>query len=85
MATSANYIDLMFRLTTKDAPCLRINEEYSGLKTNLLENDAGKLERIFQKGRDSFAKHEVRLRELFGLYASEPIVSQRRGAGVSLA
>lgn len=65
MASSANYIHWMFHLTTRDAPCLRINDECVGLKTNLMENNTRKLEQIFQKGRDSFAKHEDRLRQLF--------------------
>jgi predicted acylesterase/phospholipase RssA len=67
MAASANYIAAMFRLATKNMRCLRINGEFSdqGLATNLLENDPKKLERLYQKGRDSFADHEDRLRGLF--------------------
>ncbi|MGA3124069.1 MAG: patatin-like phospholipase family protein [Polyangiaceae bacterium] len=67
MAASANYIASMFRLATKSMPCLRINGEFSdqGLATNLLENNPRKLERIYQSGRESFAVHEDKLRQLF--------------------
>jgi patatin-like phospholipase/acyl hydrolase len=68
MAASANYIAAMFRLATTDMPCLRISDEFSDkeLATNLLEDDTEKLERIYQKGRESFAAHEGKLRQLFG-------------------
>lgn len=49
-----------------DVATVRISETFNEpeMATDFLENDLGKLNRLVQKGRDSFAKNEQRLREI---------------------
>ena len=66
LAASANYVQTAFELLSKDAPYVRISEasHESFLATNLLEHDVAKLRQLEARGRESFAKHEGRLRQL---------------------
>lgn len=59
----------MEQLTTilfKKVPMLRISEAFvePAMATDLLEHDLSKLERLLHKGRTSYAKNELRLKEL---------------------
>jgi hypothetical protein len=51
-----------------DIPCVRINEAYpqKDFETDLLESDPDKLKKLNVLGRESFAKHESALKNLFG-------------------
>jgi predicted acylesterase/phospholipase RssA len=51
----------------RDIAAVRINDTYQQpeMATDLLESDLKKLGMLYQRGRESFAKHEVNLRELF--------------------
>lgn len=49
-----------------DAPTVRINDTFERpeMATDLLESDLGKLNMLYQRGGESFARHEAALREL---------------------
>ncbi len=51
-----------------DIPCVRINEAYpqKDFETDLLESDPDKLKKLNVLGRESFAKHEQSLKDIFG-------------------
>lgn len=51
-----------------DIPCVRINEAYpqKDFETDLLESDPDKLKKLNVLGRESFAKHERSLKDIFG-------------------
>src|SRR5207237_1300727 len=51
-----------------EIPCVRINEAYpqKDFETDLLESDPNKLRKLNALGRESFAKHESALKNLFG-------------------
>jgi len=68
LAASSNYIGKMFELLSKGTSCVRISESFAdaNVATNLLERDVQKLRRIQTKGRESFASHEARLKEVLG-------------------
>ncbi len=54
--------DILFR----EIATVRINDSYPQpeMATDLLESDLKKLGMLYQRGRESFAKHEAKLREL---------------------
>lgn len=54
-----------------DIRAVRINDTYQQpeMATDLMESDLSKLNTLYQRGGDSFAKHEARLRELLDLPA----------------
>jgi predicted patatin/cPLA2 family phospholipase len=56
-----------------DIPAIRINDTYSEpeMATDLMEYDLTKLNTLYQRGGDSFAKYEVELRALLDLPAHE--------------
>ncbi|MFH1067918.1 MAG: patatin-like phospholipase family protein [bacterium] len=53
----------------KDVPTIRISETFSKpeLATDLMEHNLTKLDLLYQRGRDSFAPHEIQLRSFFGI------------------
>jgi patatin-like phospholipase/acyl hydrolase len=55
--------DLLF----KDVPMVRINDTYAtpDMATDLMETNMKKLRLLFQRGGESFAKHEDELKKLF--------------------
>jgi hypothetical protein len=50
----------------KDVKTVRISDTFAKpeMATDLMEHDLRKLERLYQRGRESFAKHETDLRSL---------------------
>lgn len=52
----------------KDAPTVRINDTFERpvMATDLLESDLPKLNMLYQRGGESFAKHEAALRDILG-------------------
>lgn len=54
------------RLLFKDVPMVRINDTYStpDMATDLMETDIKKLDILFQRGGESYAKHEDELKKL---------------------
>lgn len=67
LSASANTSEQMRKLIYPNVDTVRINESYSNaaLATDLLENDINKLREIQNKGRDSFAKYESQIIQLF--------------------
>lgn len=55
----------------KDIWTVRINDtfEQPEMATDLMETDLGKLNMLYQRGSESFAKHEIELRQLLDLPA----------------
>ena len=53
-------------LLFKDVPLIRINDEYStpDMATDLMEHDIKKLRLLYQRGWESFGKHESALKQL---------------------
>lgn len=53
----------------KDVPTVRINDTFESpeMATDLLESDLAKLNTLFQRGSESFARHEEALRTLLSL------------------
>lgn len=53
----------------KDVPTVRINDTFESpdMATDLLESDLAKLTLLYQRGSESFAKHEQQLRGLLAL------------------
>ncbi len=56
-------------LLFKDVDTIRINETYDRpeLATDFLEKDLNKLNKLFQRGRDSYSKQEVKIRNALGI------------------
>ena len=54
------------KLLFKDVPMVRINDTYNtpDMATDLMETDIKKLNVLFQRGGESYAKHEDELRNL---------------------
>lgn len=50
----------------KEIPMVRVNDTYSTpeMATDLMEHNPAKLNMLYQRGGDSFGKHETRLKEL---------------------
>jgi predicted acylesterase/phospholipase RssA len=59
-------METLARLLFKDVPLVRINDEYStpDMATDLMEHDIKKLRLLYQRGWDSFGKHEDDLKKL---------------------
>lgn len=55
----------------KDVETVRINDTFERpeMATDLMESDLSKLNMLYQRGGESFAKHEAALKELLGLTA----------------
>lgn len=60
-----------------DIACVRINEAYpqKDFETDLLESDLDKLKKLNSLGRESFAKHERSIREIFGWTSGSAVVA----------
>ena len=56
-------MDQLRTLLFKDIPTIRVNDTFERpeMATDLLESDLTKLNMLYQRGRDSFAKHEMDL------------------------
>jgi patatin-like phospholipase/acyl hydrolase len=65
LVTNTRSMEVLTGLMFKDVPTIRINDDFSepDMATDLLEHDLKKLNRLVQKGRDSFRKHEPKLTE----------------------
>jgi len=63
--TNTRSMEVISDILFKDLPTVRIHDSFSepDMATDLLEHDLKKLNRLVQKGRDSFRKNEPRLRE----------------------
>jgi len=59
-------METLSSLLFKDVPLVRINDEYStpDMATDLMEHDTKKLRLLFQRGWESFGKHEDDLKQL---------------------
>ena len=59
-------METLARLLFKDVPIVRINDTYStpDMATDLMETDIKKLDILFQRGAESYAKHEDGLKKL---------------------
>jgi len=59
-------METLAKLLFKDVPMVRINDEYStpDMATDLMEHDIAKLQLLFQRGWESFGKHEDELKRL---------------------
>lgn len=70
LATNIASMDQLREVLFKDVKTVRINDAFvePEMATDLLEHDLGKLDRIVQKGRLSYVKHEGVILE----YLSEP-------------
>jgi uncharacterized protein len=64
--TNTRSMEIVSSFLFKDIPSVRIDDTFSepDLATDLLEHDLKKLNRLTQKGRDSFRKQETRISEL---------------------
>lgn len=58
-------MDQLRQILFQDVPTIRISDSFTQpeMATNLLEHDLRKLDILFQRGRESFASRETRLRE----------------------
>ena len=58
-------MDTLRHILFRDIQTIRINDSYVApeMATNLLEHDLGKLDILFQRGRESFASREKQLFE----------------------
>jgi hypothetical protein len=67
-ATNTNTIETLRLILFPDVNCVRINDAFTDPQyaTDLLENDPEKLSKLQMLGRDSFAKQETAVRNLFG-------------------
>lgn len=63
LGTNTNSMDVLRRVLFKDVPTIRISNAYPEpvMATDLMEHDMGKLNRLTQKGRLSFAEQESAL------------------------
>jgi len=59
--TNAKLKDLIF----PEIESVRINETHTELKTNMIEKNIDKLNRMYQLGRKGYAKHEKEIHNLF--------------------
>lgn len=59
-------METLAKLLFKDVPMVRINDTYStpDMATDLMETNMKKLDILFQRGGQSFAKHEDQLKQL---------------------
>lgn len=59
-------METLARLLFKDVPMVRINDEYStpDMATDLMEHDMKKLRLLYQRGWESYGKHEDELKKL---------------------
>jgi predicted acylesterase/phospholipase RssA len=65
LGTNTNSMDQLRRILFGHVPTIRISDTFAEphMATDLLEHDLNKLNRLVQKGRHSFEKHEGQLRE----------------------
>jgi uncharacterized protein len=59
-------METLAKLLFKDVPLVRINDEYStpDMATDLMEHDMKKLRLLYQRGWESYGKHEDELKKL---------------------
>jgi len=59
----------------KDIPTIRINDTFERpeMATDLMESDLKKLNMLYQRGGESFANHEIQLKEFLGAPNSAPL------------
>lgn len=69
LSTSSNTVEELRELLYPDILSLRINDANvePSYTTDFLEKDSGKLEKIFQLGRDSFRRQEIEIRRLLDM------------------
>jgi patatin-like phospholipase/acyl hydrolase len=62
-------METLAKLLFNDVPMVRINDTYAtpDMATDLMETDMKKLGLLFQRGSESFAKHEDELKRLLGI------------------
>ena len=65
LGTSSNTVTVLHGLLFKDVDMLRIDEAFTDIRTDFVESDRAKLEKIFQLGRKSFEKYETDMRNFF--------------------
>jgi len=65
LGTNTNSMDQLRRILFGSVPTIRISDTFAEphMATDLLEHDLKKLNRLVQKGRLSFAKHETELKD----------------------
>jgi predicted acylesterase/phospholipase RssA len=65
LGVNTSSMEVLRSILFKDVPTIRINDAFvePEMATDLLEHDLAKLNRLVQKGRLSYAKHEVQLKE----------------------
>jgi hypothetical protein len=58
-------MEVLRSILFKDVPTIRISDTFvePEMATDLLEHDLAKLNRLVQKGRLSYAKHEIQLKD----------------------
>ena len=63
LGTNTRSMEVLAGILFKDVPTVRVNEGFPepDMATDLLEHDLVKLNRLVQKGRDSFRKEEARI------------------------
>ena len=68
LQTGSNTVEVLRDLLYPDVPTLRVDKTTTeeSFRTDFLERDRGKLEDIYQLGRESFRKREDEIRGLFG-------------------
>jgi hypothetical protein len=61
--TNTNSMDVLRNILFKDVPTIRISSTFAepAMATDLLEHDAKKLNRLVQKGRNSYQEKETEL------------------------
>jgi len=66
LGLNSSTLETITALLLKDVPILRISETFSepSLKTSLLESNPTKLKRLYERGRESFGKHEEQISKL---------------------
>lgn len=69
MEINSNTTGIIADMLFKNVRILRINDSFTqpSLKTNFLEDDVGKLEKLFGQGRITFGNFEKRFNEIFNL------------------
>ena len=77
---STTSMEQLREILFKDTAAVRINDtfEQPEMATNLLESDLTKLNRLYQRGSESFAPHEKALRQLLDA-PRRPVATSRRG------
>lgn len=64
--SNTNTMDILRKILLPDVDCVRINDTFAerDYETDLLESDTTKLEKLYQLGRESFARNEAKISKL---------------------